>query len=666
MLISLILIILLTIGGLGITYLIDREETLAWRLAVGNVVGSCTFGLVAFVIADLAGLLTTGVVIGSLLVTLLPPIVFFNNGIRQQLRRDLQRAASKLRDTNASRLTGFVYYTFFLLLFWAFFSKAMWEAKDGIYTGGSQNLGDLPFHLGAIFGFTDGANFPPQNPSWAGARFSYPFIADLVTACFARLGANVSQAIAWQDISWAMSLLVILERFAAKLTGSKLAGRIAPALLFFSGGIGFLWFFKDWWAGDATLSHLTRDYTISDAFRWGNSMVALFITQRSLLLGMPLTITVLSGLWKIFATEHTENGEKDSSRPRHRELVAPLTLGLVAGILPLVHLHSLAALFVVAAFCFAIRPMLWKEWLFFGAGVCIVAVPELLWSISGTASDTKSFFGFNWGWDKGNEEWFLWFWLKNTGLVIPLITAGAWLLWKKDRTPKGAQNVQTSKFKNKEPAKDQRPKANALLEFYAPFAFLFIVCNLAKFAPWEWDNIKLLIYWFVGSLPLMAYFLAWLWQRNTASQLVSALCFVALVFAGALDVWRTASGQINTRVFENDAITVANQIKARTDPHALILNNPTYNTPVVLSGRLSLMRYPGHLSSHGIDYGGREKDVKTIYSGGGVADILLRKYNVDYVLVGPEERQTLHADESFFSQYPVVAEAGQYRLYKVK
>ena len=84
-----------------------------------------------------------------------------------------------------------------------------------------------------------------------------------------------------------------------------------------------------------------------------------------------------------------------------------------------------------------------------------------------------------------------------------------------------------------------------------------------------------------------------------------------------------------------------------------------------MSGRQSLMRYSGHLSSHGIDYGPREADVKQIYQGGGVADILLRKYNIEYVLISPEERNVLKANEEFFKKYPVVAEAGLYRVYKV-
>ncbi|MFN2502530.1 MAG: hypothetical protein ABR530_11045, partial [Pyrinomonadaceae bacterium] len=104
----------------------------------------------------------------------------------------------------------------------------------------------------------------------------------------------------------------------------------------------------------------------------------------------------------------------------------------------------------------------------------------------------------------------------------------------------------------------------------------------------------------------------------------------------------------------------------KTAPGALFLNAPTFNSAVVLSGRQSLMRYSGHLSSHGIDYLPREGEVKRVYEGGGVADILLKKYNIEYVLVSPEERNTLNANEEFFRRFETVAEVGQYRVYKVK
>src|SRR5437868_1889644 len=100
MLISLFLIILLTLSGLAVTYLIDREATLMWRLAVGNIVGTCVYGLIAFIAADLSGALTTTVVIGSLVVTLLTLLVFSRRDVRSQLRHDLQKARGKFYGAN--------------------------------------------------------------------------------------------------------------------------------------------------------------------------------------------------------------------------------------------------------------------------------------------------------------------------------------------------------------------------------------------------------------------------------------------------------------------------------------------------------------------------------------------------------------------------------------
>ncbi|MBV9217134.1 MAG: hypothetical protein JO053_13270, partial [Acidobacteria bacterium] len=321
MLISLIALLITASGGTALTYAVAREKPLLWRICTGNIVGSALCGTVAFVLSCLFGL-TIWVAVASLVLTALPTLIFFRVRERSMLAHDWQMARGKLQGANAKKIASFLYYLFFFVLFWQFFGRTMFEMADGIYTGGSQNLGDLPFHLGAIFSFTDGANFPPQNPSWAGARFTYPFIADLLTAVWIRLGAGVKEAMWVQNVGWAFSLLVILEAFVARLTASRLAGRIAPFLLFFSGGLGFIWFVSGWWSGAASLSHLTADYTIGTDYRWGNSLVVLFMTQRSLLLGMPLTIIVLGWLWKTFATED-KDGETATGRDTpNKELIA--------------------------------------------------------------------------------------------------------------------------------------------------------------------------------------------------------------------------------------------------------------------------------------------------------------------------------------------------------
>jgi hypothetical protein len=674
MVLSFILILLVALSGVVLTYFFAKDETLLWRISAGNVVGSALFGLIGFVIANFFGLSTLTALI-SLVISLIPLVLLTKKDIKHRFLLDWRAAKSRTQGISYKKLLRVLYYIGFFLLFVFFFDRAMYETQAGIFTGASQNLGDLPFHLGAIFGFADGNNFPPQNPSFANARFSYPFMSDLLTAFLMKFGADVKSVMLVQNVFWAFSLLVILERFVFKFTMSKLAGKIAPFLLFFSGGLGFIWFFKEF--GEQGKSffdffwHLPTDYTIrSEGLRWGNSLNVLFITQRSLLLGMPLTIIVLQKLWEIFVSEKEEKSEKireNTSLPLDLFTSSAFFIGLLAGTLPLIHLHSLAVLFIVTAFLFVLKPEKWREWIIFGVGVCVVAVPELVWSITDSATRTSQFFAWHFGWDKGKTDFF-WFWLKNTGIFVPILALGIYLTQRREEPKKEIIEKKRKKEQEKQIADVQMQITNrkSRLLFYLPFIFLFIVSNTAKLAPWEWDNIKVLIYWFVGSLPFVALALAWVFERGNVWRFAASAALLILIFAGALDVWRVASGQVKIKVFDAGAVEIADDIRLRTPPNALFLNAPTYNSAVVLSGRRSLMRYIGHLSSHGIDYTEREADLKRIYEGNATADIFLRKYGIEYVLISPEERGSMAVNEAYFEKFPLVAEVGEYKVYKVK
>ncbi len=663
MLLSLLLLLLIASAGSMLTYKIADDEPLLWRLAAGCVIGSAVFGIAAFAISFVIGFSAVSV-LASLAVTCAMFALLKYGDTARRFRQDRDRAKGRLSGASFKKSLGFFYYLFFFLLFWAYFGQTVYQTSDGIFTGGSQNLGDLPYHIGAILGFSEAAKFPPDNPIWAGAKYAYPFITDFISACFVKLGISYRDAIVTQNVFWTFSLFVLLERFVARVTANKLAGRIAPALLFLSGGLGFLWFLGDVSSSGkgiiSVLSALPRDYTIGEQFRWGNSLVVLFITQRSMLLGLPLVMLVLGTLWRIF-TRDDERQQPWELLTRRGFPYAIFISGLLAGTLPLIHLHSLAVLFIVTAFLFVLRPSRWMEWITFGVGVAVVALPLLAWTMTGSASDTTSFFGWEFGWDKRSDNFF-WFWFKNTSLTIPLLLAGLGLWYWVHRPT--AENEEEKPKKKKEAAARIDPVP--LLLFFIPFGFLFILGNTAKLAPWVWDNIKILVYWHIGSIIFIAFAIAWLWQKNTIAKIAAAVLLVSLTFAGALDVWRTASGTVKTQVFPPDAVRVAEQIRQKTENTALFLNAPIYNTPIVLTGRQSLMRYTGHLFSHGINAYAREADVKRIYEGGGVSEMLLRQYNIDYVLVSPEEKNTMKANEEFFKKYPVVAESGPFRVYKVK
>ena len=160
--------------------------------------------------------------------------------------------------------------------------------------------------------------------------------------------------------------------------------------------------------------------------------------------------------------------------------------GAVAGLLLLVHAHSFVAVMVVGAGVALLTGLKeWRVWAIFFAAAIAVAAPQMWWATHGSSVRASDFFGWHTGWDHGEEN-VLRFWFKNTGLFIPLLVAA--LLWRERVRGETVPLV-------------PRP----LLLFYLPFTLCFVVPNLIKLAPWVWDNIKVIYYWFLASVPLVAH-----------------------------------------------------------------------------------------------------------------------------------------------------------------
>jgi hypothetical protein len=316
-----------------------------------------------------------------------------------------------------------------------------------------------------------------------------------------------------------------------------------------------------------------------------------------------------------------------------------IAAGVVAGFLPLVHAHSFVVVMVVGG-CIALLQWRWRAWLVFFAVASLIALPQMWWSTHNSAVDAGKFFEWQYGWDRGNED-AIWFWFKNSGLFIPLTIAA--FLW-------GGK---------------ERLVSRRLLIFLLPFSLCFIVPNVLKMAPWIWDNIKVLFYWWVGAAPLVALLLARLWRQGELKRVAAILLFACVTLAGALDVAGILLKPDKYQVFDAAGVSFAESVKNGTAPRALIIHAPVHNHPVFLTGRRSLMGYPGHIWTHGLDYVQRESEIKRVYAGGPDAMFLLRKYNVAYAVLGPHERNLLNVNDEFFSKFEVVGEVSGYRLYKI-
>ena len=677
-------------SGALVTYLYDRDAHFFARLAAGACTGFAALGLVGFVSASFLGLSNASLILSTALVAA-PLALLLKSEWRERVRFD---AGAAWRDVSgafvrpqAEKTGALLLFVLSALVFWQVFGRAMFVRGGEIFTGVDNNLGDLPFHLSIITGFVYGENFPPTHPEYAGARLTYPFIVDFVAAMFVRAGATLEGALFWENFVLALSLVVLLYRFALKLTrGDRLAALIAPALAFLSGGFGWWMLVREWRGGTLglfkLLGRLPHDYTITSdgVFRWGNAITTLLVPQRGLLLGLPLALIIITQWWVSTGDAEEEGGgekgegAKEEEKPAGRKMKSgkkekrvstaatsappipalnlfplPFDLspfaqrmigaGVVAGLLPLVHAHSFVVLMLVGG-CLALLFPRWRLWFIFFALALVIAAPQMWWATRESAARAGSFFGWQFGWDRGEQN-ALWFWLNNAGLFIPSLVAA--ILWR-----------------GRAPVVSKR-----LLLFYLPFTLLFVISNAGKISPWVWDNIKVLYYWYLASVPLVALLVARLWRLHAAARVASVVLLLMLTLGGGLDVWRVVSEASEQREFDRAGVAFAEIVKAQTAPRSLILHAPTYNHPVYLTGRRALMGYAGHLWSQGIDYTARDAELRRMYAGAPDAESLLAKYGVEYAVVSPLERSAMPVNEQFFRRFTKVGETGGYSLYKL-
>lgn len=508
-------------------------------------------------------------------------------------------------------------------LFFAWmFGKVIVMLPDGLYTSPGNNYGDLGFHFSVITSFADGDNYPPQNPIFQGLKFTYPFMADFLAAFLHKLGASWAVALFLPNLLLAVSLTSLLELMAMAMTGGSIAAALTPALFYFSGGSGFLYALNDFLNRPGGvlefLNHLPRSYTRNDALHldWSNALTTLLVPQRSFMFGLPFFALIVI-IWSKALVD------KDTARKR---LLAGA--GMLAGLMPLLHSHGFFSVGLVAALLVILFPA--KDWICFFVTSGLIALPQILW-LSGSGA-RNSLFKFNPGWTVSDSP--VVFWAINLGLFLAMLTVS--LMVKPPRSTR----------------------------FYLAFLICFIVPVSVLLAPWAWDNIKVLLYWYLVSCPIVAGALA---TRRRILWPVSGIVFLALIASGALDVARALSPVEEVQLFTTEQLSAAEKMKQKLPARALIACAPIHNSVVALTGRQLLLGYPGHLWSHGIDSGTRYDDVKEILRGGQNALRLLSDYKVDFVVIGPTERGEFGASDSWFATRfnTVISESG-FQVYDIK
>lgn len=628
--------------GVTLALLIPAKLRLEERLAMGTAIGLAVGGLTTFLLALVIKL--TLLSIGSIIVAELAAVVvaWRLRPLAKQVRAE-SRDLGKRSRTREWRLNLLVF-----VLLGGLLSVIMWHAafvsNGTMYAGFSNIWGDWNQHLAQTTSFAYADNLPPQLNVLSGQKITYPLMMNFLSAILVKGGFGLLEGMKVPGMFLILSGLGMLMTFTRVLAGPK-AVLLTPILFYLFGGWGFVNFFNDLLHNQGhtlgyLLAHQPHNYTQTwgavpiPNINWINPVFAYLIPQRALLFGFPLALSIMTLLFLALG-----------SRDRRLFLAA----GLIAVLLPLVHTHSLLFLLF---FTLPLVPLSWRIlsgkrkrrwsdlsiWGYFLVPVVVVAIPQAAWLSHGV--DPGNFFRFQFGWTAHTDN-FLWFWLKNLGLYFPLAIAA--IIWLRKRN-------------------------YPLLAFTVSAGFVWILANLYVFQPWDWDNSKLLVYWFVVSLPGVAAMLVWLADRGRVMKAGVVVMIVSMTFAGTLDVSKAAQWQsYKTLLFDAPSQEFATYVRDHSSKDSIWLTAQQANNPVaVLGGRRIVLGYTGWLWSYGLRYHDREVAVKHMFEAQPDSPDLLRQYSVSYIVIGPEERgdQGYRVNESYYRQhYAVWYEVGQISVY---
>ncbi len=396
-----------------------------------------------------------------------------------------------------------------------------------------NNLGDISIHIQFIRYLASGIPFWPESPILSGSPLVYPLGMDLWNSLLLLTGIPLERGLVWSGLVGSALTAWALWRWG---------GAFAIAALLFNGGIAGFAFFSTWTMVD-----------FQTELAWKNLFLTMFVTQRGLLYALPCGLVLLRA-WRedFFGT--------GSGIPRVVQFLLYITL-------PFFSAHAFLVLSFILAGLFVFHPPSRRSLLMF-VGSAILPASGAMYLITGGFSAAS---GLRWlpGWMQADGG--IHFWILNFGISLPLLIILLVLV-----TVRG----------------DTQSRS-----FCFPALGIFAICFFFAFAPWEWDNTKMLLWAWLVCAPF-------LWQILIAPlpQPFQMLVCAVLFFSGAVSLIGGLDGRHGYKLITRSQLAATELALKKVPRGSRIAIDPQFNNPVMLLGWPVACGYEGHLWSHGLDY----------------------------------------------------------------
>lgn len=645
------------LAGFAITLLSGLRLTIEERVFFGAVLGLATVTAATFGFFMLLGMspITLGLGLGLTMGLGTAGFLVGRGSLASELREFTTRWTSSLLSGNHPWPLWIL-----LLICWTytlhFFSQAYVIDAEGLHAGYVNIWGDWGAHLSYAGSFAYGDNRPPEFFIDPGNHLGYAFAIDFLAAMLVPLGATLTNSLVISSVVVALAFPGVMYCTGLRLVKNRVAAALAVLIFAMMGGIGFIYFLADIdKQGMAALTTPPREYTLNRdlGYQWLDPVLAYLVPQRSVLFGFSLILISVAILWIV--KENPETEFPGEGRKGNRPLAFA---GITTGFMPVFHPYAYAtmiALGVIWALMEREGTGVWwraslrglRSQLPYLIPALALGLPALLWLLPAAGGKSIRLLP---GWlafssAKGNAfpdiplpelpnrlwDWlaeglpglnlvnvlaWLWFWVKNLSLFLPvLVIAQVW------------RGVVPNRFRAR----------------FLPLWLWFVVPNLFVLQPWEWDNTKFFVFWALFGSMLVAALLVRTAAAGVSGRLLASSCAVLLTLAGGIDLYRASDYTVSSRDLlftDSGGLRLAAWVRANTDPHAMFLVAHEFNHPLsALAGRRVVLGFPGWLYTYQVaDYATKQADVERMLRGDARTPELVRRYQVDYVVIGPLER----------------------------
>jgi len=548
--------------------------------------------------------------------------------------------------------------------------------KDGQFQIAFKAWTDFGANVSLTQSFALGHNFPPEHPFFPGEFIRYHFMFWFQTANLEFLGLNPVWSINVLSVLSLLALMIEIMTLGEVLFQSRVVGRIAALLFFFSSSLSYIPFLKSQSGFRAALNSIMRgtEFLASGyPFRgetWGALSANVFAYQRHLISGIGLLVVVMVFIvdrhkWhahlarvhgrdaratrtisseeekvepavSIGEPENSVKGAEDENQSapeisrsevqvaplRARDFAAWIFSGAIIGLLPYWNSPTYVAALAIFGCLFVLMPFRLQTACLIGAAI-LVGLPQVLWLRSGNVT---SYSLVHWGYTIEDPSLFLivkyllWtFGVRWILLGVAIFFATGW-------------------------------QRRLLLAIFS----LVVIVFLFQLSTDIFNNHKLLNIWLTLINVYAAYALWRIARYKIAGLALAIALMVSTVFGGLVDLFPLHNDPMLEVPYKNDRLS--QWLLTNTSPSDVFLTHPVLTHQILFTGRKIYLGYTLFAWTAGYNVPDREALYRRMFQEGDVEELmrLLRENKIAYVAIddGVRHNDSLpELNESVYDQH---------------